>query len=131
MSNDFASLMIQFEANITAVLIISTAITGGLLMIIYIARCCKHKVAIEEATVVHCFLMAAGIIGGILLTVTVSLGAIIPELAELRHTVHEFDSYVLIGAVMIVFVFCKQARTHIFFDAPAKRNSDKKNAKKV
>ena len=122
MSSDFASLMIQLETNITAVLIISTAIIGGILMTIYIARCRKHKVTIEEDTVVHCFLMAAGIVGGILLTVTVSLGAVILELEKLRHTVHEFDIYILIGAVMIIFVFCKQARTHIFFPAPAKKN---------
>ena len=127
MSSDFASLMIQLETNIATVLIISTVVIGGILMIIYIVRCCKYKVEIEESTVVHCFLMAAGIIGGILLTVTVSLGAVIPELADLRHTVHEFDIYILLGAVMIIFAFCKQARAHIFFPAPTKRNSGKKN----
>jgi len=120
-SSNFASLMIQLETNITAILIISTVVVGGILTIIYIARCCKHKVAIAEDTVVHCFLMAAGIAGGMLLTATVSLGAIIPELAELQHKVHEFDIFTIIGGVIIIIVFCKQARTHIFFDAPTKR----------
>lgn len=130
MTHDVASLMTQLETHITPVLIISTAIAGGILMVIYIIRCCKRQVAIEEATVVHCFLMAAGIVGGLLLAVTVSLGAVIPDLASPRHTAPEFDIYILIGAVITIVVFCKQARTHVFFPSDEKNGTVKSDVRK-
>lgn len=113
----------------TAVILIPTVILGIFLAAIYILRCCKHKMKVEEATIVHCFLMSAGIVGGFLLAATAALGAVMPEIADIQHRVHELNIYIIIGGVTVIVTFCKQARSHVFFDTPSKEYLNSVNEK--
>ena len=110
--------------NTSSVILIPSFIVGLILVLIYVFRCRKCNIEVEQTIIVHCFLISAGIVGGILLILIATLSSVVPELAGLLQKIHELNIYVVIGGVNVIVTFFKQAKTYVFFNIPINNDSN-------